>query len=253
VIYISPVGVSVLVGKDGAVYAGTTLNPYLMSPQAESEQLWKLDRDGNLLWIWEGNYGGILSCFGADATGRAFIRSEVESNQSLPGIRGVTPPSDAAFVVLDEAGEELHNQDYVTGVRDLESGGFVYYEEGPVHSVVTQTGDLLSGSESDAAQFDTWRNALWMQAREDIDDFWPVDALSAGHCQACITTSHALYAFDGMGNLTETLLLTGENAWARSWAADEVGNIYVLVEQPARTTTSLRRYQGASGWSPSSP
>ena len=55
-----------------------------------------------------------------------------------------------------------------------------------------------------------------------------------------------MYAFDAEGNQAKTLLLNEYSASA--WAADNLDNIYALVEYQG--ATAVRRYHGESGWSP---
>ena len=235
---------SLRVGRDGALYGA-----------AWGERLRKFDGDGNVLWTWQGPGNLGVSGFGADATGTVFVRTGVRPAVQLPsGAKGQPSPQDGLLFTLDQGGAELSQRRYSTGVFEPTAPGtVVYLETGPINFAVTSEGRLLSVPLTGVGLYDPSGDAaLWQwDARDVKPSSWDLSngfsgALSAGSCAYCAASRHALYAFDAEGNQAKTLLL-GEYS-ASAWAADNLDNIYALVE--FHRVAAVRRYHGESGWSP---
>jgi len=238
---------SLRLGRDGALYLATRLG----------EHLWKFDSNGSLLWTWNGPGSFGVSSFAADANGKVYVRTRVKPEADLPsGTKGQESPTDGLFWTLDNSGKALSRRHFVTGFEGT-AGAVIYLETGPVNFEVTSGGLLLSVAVKSAGLFDIAGDAVWTHDAADLQPasraYGLIGVLSAGRCGACVASLSGLYAFDAAGKQTETLLLNDDDTFARSWAADQGDNIYVLIARNEPQTLALRRYHGASGWMSSGP
>jgi len=227
------------IGRDGALYVGTYLR----------ERLFKIGLDGDIRWTWKGPGDAAVFGFDADVNGTVRLRTGILPEIPLPSPNKGDPPPDGLLWTLDPTGAELAHRQYPTSY-EANSG---YLETGPFAFVVTPSGHLLSGSWRVAGLFDAAGDPVWTREFTDADvslndgpsgdSFQGV--LSAGRCRFCIVKPNALYAFDVVGNRTDKLRVASNGSPIVGWAADELNQVYVLLERPG--SKALRRY-AESAW-----